>query len=276
LRDDEYGRIYNTAVAQFRKFAAYSESAEYRQCAEQSEGFMLRCQQAVVIFVSISIWSCAQVASSPSPKIVTPLRPLLEALDRAKVSASLGLSGHCDVGLPPHLPQLRAASTAAGHSPLQVAREMFADDRDMQVTQDSDGTIRMIESGAPTELLNVKISHISFESNGAPLQYAAFSPSNALHYVILQTPEVLAFAKAHDILMPFAGAEGSPGNQPTPVEAPHIAGSMDNLTVSQAVDRVLQTFPGIWVYENCPSDDRKGRVLFFWFFSVQNPGLFAE
>jgi hypothetical protein len=153
---------------------------------------------------------------------------------------------------------------------------MFAADPGVQVTQDPDGTIRVFESGAPTELLNVKISHISFESNGAPLRYAAFGPSSALHYVILQAPEVVAFANAHDILVPFAGAEGSVGNQPTPAEAPHIAGSMDNLTVSQALDRVLQTFPGIWAYENCPSDDRKGRVLFFWFFSLQNPGLFAE
>ena len=235
---------------------------------------MLRCHLVVAI-LSISILSCAQLASTASPKIVAPLRPLLEVLDRAKVSGSLGLSGHCDVGLPPHLPHLRPPSMT-GRSLLQVAREMFADDRGMQVTQDPDGTIRMIESGATTELLNVKISRILFESNGVPLQYAAFSPSSALHYVILQAPEVLAFAKGHDILMPFAGAGGSVSNEPIPAEAPHITGSMDNLTVSQALDRVLQTFPGIWVYENCPSDDRKGRVLLFWFFSLQNPGLFAE
>jgi hypothetical protein len=227
-----------------------------------------------MFIIGISILSCAQVASTASPKIVAPLRPLLEVLERAKVSGSLGLSGHCDVGLPPHLPHLRPSTT--GGSPFQVARELFADDRGMQVTQDPNGTIRMIERGAPTELLDVKISHISFERNGVPLQYAAFSPSSALHYVILQAPEVLAFAKTHDILIPFAGAGGSLGNEPTPADAPHMAGPMDNVTVSQALDRILQVFPGMWVYENCPGDDGKGHVLHFWFFSLQNPGLFTE
>jgi hypothetical protein len=55
-----------------------------------------------------------------------------------------------------------------------------------------------------------------------------------------------------------------------------MAGPMDNVTVSQALDRILQVFPGMWVYENCPGDDGKGHVLHFWFFSLQNPGLFTE
>jgi hypothetical protein len=40
---------------------------------------------------------------------------------------------------------------------------MLTDDPAMQVVQIPDGTIRMIESGVPTDLLNVRIGHISFE-----------------------------------------------------------------------------------------------------------------
>jgi hypothetical protein len=55
---------------------------------------------------------------------------------------------------------LRLPSSSDG-SPLQVARETFSDDPDMHISQDPDGTIRIIETGTSTELLDVKISHVS-------------------------------------------------------------------------------------------------------------------
>jgi hypothetical protein len=113
----------------------------------------------------------------------------------------------------------------------------------------------MIESGVPKDLLKVKISHISFESNGVPLQYAAYSPNAALLHAILRAPEVVAFMKAHGIDWPWG--EAAPGsNAPWPVSSPHISGSIDNVTVSEALDRVLKTFPGLWVYWSCPAVQR--------------------
>ena len=46
---------------------------------------------------------------------------------------------------------------------------------------------------------------------------------------------------------------------------PHISGNLDNVTLSEALDYVLRTFPGLWVYENCPSKKRK-RAVFITFF----------
>jgi len=231
---------------------------------------MLHRRRAIAIFIITSIWSSGQVTSASEPKFATPLRPLLQALARSGVSGSLTFSGHC-AGFPRDLPHLRVPSTSEG-TPLQVARETFSYDPAMQVSQDSDGTVRMNERGTSTELLDVKISHISFEKDGVPLQYAIYSPNAALYYVILRAPEVSAFTNAHDIQVPFAGTIGG---QQISAEAPHISGSMDNLTLSQALDRLVRTFPGIWVYENCPADG-KGRVVLFWFLSFQNPGLFTE
>jgi hypothetical protein len=116
---------------------------------------MLRRLLVIAFFISTAICSGGQTASGASPKLVAPLRPMLEALDRAKVSGSLELSGHCDAGRPPHLPRLRTLSTN-GNSLLQNLREMFAEEPAMRVTQDPDGTIRMSEGGAAAELLNVK------------------------------------------------------------------------------------------------------------------------
>jgi hypothetical protein len=236
---------------------------------------MVRRSLAFTIFMSFTIWSCAQITPSADQQFVTPLRPLLQALDSSRVSGSLEFSGHCP-GFPGDLPHLRVPS-ASGGSPLQIARETFSDDPAMQVSQDSDGTIRMRENGVLRDLLNVKISHISFEKNGAPLQYAVYSPGAALYRVILQAPEVLAFAKGHNVQIPFLGTGGLGGpSRGVPIDNPHISGAMDNVTLSQALDRLVETFPGIWVYENCPARDGKGRTVLFWFFSLQNPGLFPQ
>jgi hypothetical protein len=235
---------------------------------------MLRGLSAIIIFGNMMIMCWGQAVSGPTPRFVRPLKPLLESLKRANVSGSLEFSGHCDVETPPDFPQFRAPSPNAG-SVVDVAREIFAGDPTMQVTQDTDGTVRMVERGVSTGLLDVEIGHISFESNGLPLQYAAFSAGAAAAHVILQAPEVVAYMKAHQIERQLS--EGAPGsNSPYPTEAPHISGSMDDLTLSQALDRVLKTFPGIWVYESCPRPNGNGQFVNFLFLDLKHPGLFEE
>ena len=138
----------------------------------------------------------------------------------------------------------------------------------MQVMQESDGTIRMIETGVPTDLLNIRIRDIVFEGYG---HSAVYNPNAALNF-ILSAPEVVAFMKLHDIGWPFAG-EAAPGNPGAwPPDLPHISGSLDNVTLSEALDRVLKTFPGVWVYENCPRSDKKNRVVYFRFFHLRKIG----
>jgi len=134
----------------------------------------------------------------------------------------------------------------------------------------------MNESGVPTDLLNIRISRILFESYGANGQRGIYTANAALG-VILQAPEVIAFMKAHDIGGPFDSSAGSggavPGNASAwPPELPHISGSLDNVTLSEALDRVLKTFPGIWIYENCPQSGKKNRVVYFRFLSLQKIG----
>ena len=205
------------------------------------------------------------------------VQPILEALDKAKVSGSFVFSGHCDsAACTPHadFPQFRTP-TRAGGSTVQVLREVFADVPAMQVTQDSDGPIRMNETGVPTDLLNVKISHIPFESYGQRV----YTANGALR-VILQTAEVLAFMRAHDIRGPFGPfnncsghGDPVPGNAGAwPPESPHVSGSLDNVTLSEALDYVLKTFPGIWIYESCPQREEKNRVVYLRFLALYKVG----
>jgi len=79
---------------------------------------------------------------------------------------------------------------------------------------------------------------------------------------ILSTPEVQLFMKQENVAFPFdfesgPGARGgaSPGSA-------HVSGNLKDITLHQALDRVLGTFPGLWVYENCPST-KSNRVVYF-------------
>jgi hypothetical protein len=205
-------------------------------------------------------------------------QPILEALDKAKVSGSFVFPRRCDLSgcntPAPDFPHFRVPMRAGG-STVQVLREVLADAPAMQVTQDPNGTIRMNETGVPTDLLNVKISHILFESYGQRVYTA-----NGALKVILQIPEVLAFMKAHDIRGPFGPfdncsghGEAVPGNAGAwPSGSPHVSGSLDNVTLSEALDYVLKAFPGIWIYESCPQSDKKNRVVYFRFLALSKIG----
>jgi hypothetical protein len=232
--------------------------------------------RALLMAVVVSMTTCllAQQGTRSHLKLVAPLGPLFESLRRANVSGSLEFSGRCGSETSANWPHWRILEASEG-SPLQVARETFADDPIIQVTQDADGIVRMIQSGVPTDLLNLRISHVSFWSGGVPSQYAAFSANSAARHAILQTPEVAAYMKGHNIAMPMG--EALPGNNsPFPIDSPHVERSMENLTVSQAMDRVLKTFPGIWVYEDCLQPDGKSRFVWFIFFSSRGPGFYIE
>jgi hypothetical protein len=179
------------------------------------------------------------------------LQPVLEVLNQAGLSGSIELSGRCDPAHPPGFPKFHGAAMSRGSS-LQALRGIVADDFSMKVEQDPDGTIRMRETGVPQDMLNVRISHVSFETYGHKGIYTADSAVQ----IIMSTPEVVAFLKKHDILWRRWGAGSGIGGgiRNWPPGRPHLVGPLDNVTVSEALDRVLQSFFGeVLVYWNCPA-----------------------
>jgi len=206
------------------------------------------------------------------------LQPILEVLNEANLSGSLEFSGRCEsLGVRdfPDFPKFRAPAKSGG-SPLQILREMFADDPAMQVTRDPDGTIRMIERGVPTDILNVGISYIPFDNGQAGGPRPIYGGNVALSY-ILGAPEVELFMKAHHIEWPFPVfgpiSDFSDAVPPAvPPDVPHLWGPLDHVTFSGAMDYVLKAFPGIWIYENCPRSAAKKRVVYFRFYHLEKTG----
>jgi hypothetical protein len=224
---------------------------------------MLRCLLVIPVVFLVPLCLLAQ-QETKTPKIVAPLWPLFESLRQANVSGSLEFSGNCGTGTSADWPRWRILSSSSG-TPLQVARETFADDPSIQVMQDADGTVRMIQKGVPTDLLNLRISEIP--------HFLAYD-ANAARQTILWAREVEAFRLAHHIPMPSGSA--IMGGAGTPVDPPQSFDAMHDVTVSQAMDRVLKTFPGIWIYSDCRQPDGKSRFVWFWFFSSRGNGLLIE
>jgi hypothetical protein len=191
---------------------------------------------------------------------------ITSVLSKAHVSGSLaywspGRCGSQNDRFPP-FPRFRPANSSG--SPREVLQEMFADNPKMQVTQEPGGMVRMAETDVPTDLLDVRIHHIEFSDYGNPPP--AFTGPNIALQVILLTPEVQAFKKDHNI-GPFGFR--LPGD--ASFNRPHVYGELDDVTVSQALDYVLKTFPGFWVYGNCRSE-QGDREVFFWFLESDPAG----
>jgi hypothetical protein len=247
---------------------ASRRTSGHRERVVEETTSMMRWGLALAFVVATFVTSDGQEAQTAGP-VATSLQPILEVLDKAKLSGSLEFSGRCQPGYIPDFPRIR--TPVANGGPLQELREIFADEPAMQVTQDSDGIVRMIANGVSTDLLSTTVSHLSF-GEGEKEQGATYTRSDALN-TILRAPEMISFMKAHDIDWPFhgGGVRGNPSGQ-WPHNLPHMSGSLNNVTLATALDQVLKIFPGMWVYEDCPQSDKRNRNIYLGFFYLQEAG----
>lgn len=235
--------------------------------ADEEQMLILR-RLRVSTAIGLAFWavgsSSAQDVSllEPNPR---PLVPLLQVLDSANLSGSLQISGVCESKRFPKFPEV---GEKKGDSALTTLGEMLSSNSGLTVSQDSNGIIRIIGPDVATDFLNVRIRHITFEDDK---HNGTFAPNVAL-FLLLQTPEVTAFFKSKDIPppMPFLLLSGSiiNGRLYWPPDSPHISGKLDNVTVEEVLDRILQTFPGVWFYGNCVQDEKHKRAIFLRFYRL--------
>jgi hypothetical protein len=191
---------------------------------------------------------------------------LKQILAKASVSGSLAYWGRCDFHKPyPDFPALSYPANSSG-SPVEVLQKTFASDPKMQVTQDPNGVVRMFETDVPTDLLDVTISHVSFVP-GEQERDTVGGPNNAM-FLVLSAPEVITYRKVHNI-GPFTDLWIRPGDSASKQK---VTGNLYNVTVKQALDHIMQFYPGFWIYENCQSNEATaGRSVFFSFFQKDLP-----
>jgi hypothetical protein len=196
-----------------------------------------------------------------SSQVGLPL--VMGVLGKAHASGSLRYSGRCEAGPGKRFdfPKLQSPQKVSD-DPVAALREIFADDPQMRVTRDANGFIRMVEADVPRDLLDVRFKRIAFRDDEAhPPKDVRYVPRDAM-WAILSRPEVSAFMRDHEIARRF-DIEDASGRRPIPSPAmPRLSDSLDDVTLSEALDNVLRTFPGLWIYENCPSKNGK-RVVDF-------------
>ena len=219
----------------------------------------------VIFLASMLVTPCfSQEQGGTPPGVAVPL--LTEIFRRHEASGSIGYWGRCEAMKSyPDFPKLCYPSDDSRPT-LELLRDVFAEDPKMQVTQDANGVIRMFESDVPTDLLEIKIHQLSF---GRPDQdpMESYGANSALIKVEL-SPEVQAYRKGHDI-GPLAQRFVGPGDAAS--QQPVILGDLYDVTVKEALDYILQTFPGFWIYENCKTDEGE-RTANFAFFKAAQPG----
>src|SRR5579862_2940986 len=194
------------------------------------------------------------------------LQEVQKILSSEQRSGSLEYWGFCDLDKGwPDFPEPRSVSGRKG-SALDILQEMFADDPKMRVIQERDGKIRMVETDVPQDFLEIKIHHVSFYMGGAKAHSGALAV-----YAILNTPEVIAFMD-QNIGRKVAWEGGGMPGQLVP-EGPSVP-ELNDVTVEQALNHVLQTFPGFWFYQNCRDDPHGKRKISVGF--VQDSALVID
>lgn len=222
----------------------------------------------VLLLIVLSAGCRGQQQQSTSSKAGVPYVDII--FRAAHLSGSLEYWGRCEENPLPDFPEMHAPDKNA-ESAVYALREVFSADPRMRVTQEPSGTIRMVETNVPKDLLDFKISEISFTHDYEGRE-AVYDGRSAL-LVIFNTPDVKAFANAQGIVPPDISVQhrlfesvSVLEDYPESLTRPHISGDLHNVTVSQALDYVLRTFPGLWIYENCPSKKGK-RAVFVTFFA---------
>lgn len=186
---------------------------------------------------------------------------IAEYLSTAHINGSLSYWGReaCDFSFSESyapVPSVQSAK-ASGRPIAEQLQEMFADDPNMKVIQEPGGIVRMFETDVPRDILEIKIHHISFDVPDA------HGPNMAIR-VILASPEVERFRKAHKI-GPFSEFFRVPSDAGD--HNPSVSGTLDNVTVSQALDYIFKTYSGFWMYGNCPNGGKSAeRAVYFWFY----------
>ena len=182
-------------------------------------------------------------------------RPLLirDVLKDAHASGSLAYSATCKFhrGRFPIVPFVYTPSHSG--SLVDMLQNMFGGDSKMRVTQEPNGMVRMAETDVPSDILDLKIHHVSFH---APPDSLSSGGARLAMMRVFAAPEVQSFFREHDIAN---GAFRVKGVYP---KLPEVSGELNDVTVSQALDYILVTFPGYWVYENCTTPDGKRAVNF--------------
>jgi hypothetical protein len=147
--------------------------------------------------------------------------------------------------------------------PVEVLSKAFANDPTFTVKEAS-GMIRVVGGNVQPELLGVTIHEVKFHETDDPRKAT---------YDLLASPELKTYMQSHHTEFVMTS-----GGLIPPASGQHLSGALTDMTVSQMLDRITQTFPGVWIYEECiaPRGEKRVEIIFYEFSSAHSSMRHAE
>jgi hypothetical protein len=181
-----------------------------------------------------------------------PKDAILSILNADSRSAILESQGHClDPRTISYTFKITASGNEAGDT-VQKLRDILGGNPNMHIAQDSEQIIRISTDDVSHDLLSVHMQRVNLSDE------EQYNPNDAL-LALFDTPEVRDYMSQHKIgIAPqLNGLRSAPSS-----ELPHMAAQIGNLTVEEYEARILQTFPGLIVYQECSLPDGHRLVSF--------------
>jgi hypothetical protein len=153
-------------------------------------------------------------------------------------------------------PAVRVQSPSKDKTGVAAVREIFENDKNVTVTEEPVGTIRIWIGQVPTDFLQTQLSSVTFD----PLQQ--YNPRDAIA-AIESTKEVELAIRSLRLTEPLklASTVAEPEK-----DLPHLPAVIKDLTMEQALDLIAKTWAGegIVIYGVCaePADSSREKPFF--------------
>jgi len=180
-----------------------------------------------------------------------------DVLREGSTSGSIVYSDKCEAvssrtPIPPHVHPARKTGTT-----IEVLQDMFSGDSRIELSQDLNWIVRMVEKDVPTDILDVRIHHLTFDSAHTPFPDLFHGPNMAM-ITILSSPEIRSFQDEHHIVPTGSRLEGNMGS-----DLPALTGELNDITLSGSGRETVTRAGGMGVLilgdsGYTPQDERGG------------------
>jgi hypothetical protein len=141
----------------------------------------------------------------------------------------------------------RVVMPSRGGTAVETLRQAFRNEPTVSVSKEEKGAIvRIIGGNVKTDLLDTKITTISFRNEEDPRDAVAR---------ILALPELKAYMEHHRMQFIVTSEGIGPSQRAKPLNL-----ILTDITLSESLDRVIKNFPGFWIYKEGATPQGERRV----------------
>ena len=143
---------------------------------------------------------------------------------------------------------------------LSAVRAIFRSDKNVEITQDRDGVIRIVIGDVFRSFLDTNLASVRLDKTA---QYNPDGPGGAIALVESESTIEKSMRESKVIQIPefYIGLRMPPlsGSR-------HLPPTINNVTVDGYLDLIVKTFPGVVIYSECMIDDsHMVDIRFDWF-----------